>query len=156
MDRTAAYYSSPTYTFGAGMMPVFSGSRRQRGGSIFGAIKSFLMPVLSAFGRKVVKRGASEAVGLAKDIASEAFSSGKLSAAPVKSIAKKRALNLGKFATTEGLDSLQKMIGSGRRRARRRKSLRKRNLSKRRSKSKRPTKKRRRTRHRRRKSKANF
>ncbi len=118
MDRTAVYYSTPSYTFGAGAMPVFSGSRRQRGGSIFGTIKGFLMPVLSSLGKKIAKRGAHEAVGFAKDFASEAFSSNKLSAEPMKRIAKKRALSLGRYATDEGLDALQKMIGSGKRRRR--------------------------------------
>ena len=160
MDRTAVYYSSPSYTFGASAMPIFSGSRRQRGGSIFGTIKGFLMPVLSSLGKKIAKRGAREAVGFAKDVASEAFTSNKLSANPVKRIAKKRALSLGRFATDEGLDANQKMIDSGRRSRRRkrrlqprrkvgkRKNLRKRKASKRRRQSQ--PKKRRRV------SKANF
>ena len=46
MDRTAAFYSRPSYV-GAGF-PVFAGSRRQRGGSILGALKSMVGPVLSS------------------------------------------------------------------------------------------------------------
>ena len=161
MDRTAAYYSSPTYKFGAGYMPVFSGSRRQKGGSIFGAMKNLFMPVLNALGKKIVKRGAHEAIGLAKDVALNKINpfAGDLNMADE---VRKRAVDVGRFAAAEGLDSLEKMIGSGRRHRRRYRSrhisqgsrnLRKRKLSKRRSKS-RPTKKRRRRR--RQKSKANF
>ncbi len=160
MDRTAAYYSSPSYTFGAGAMPVFSGSRRQTGGSIFGTIKGFLMPVLSSLGKKIAKRGAREAVGFAKDIASEAFTSKRLNADPVKRFAKKRALSFGQFATDEGLDALQKMIGSGRRGRRRNRRLQpRRKVAKRKNLCKSKLRKRRtqnRTKKRRRVAKANF
>ena len=116
MDRTATFYSGPSYLHGAGM-PVFSGSRRQRGGSIFGAIKNFFLPILKGFGKKVVKRGASEAVGLAKDVVKDAFMFKNVNDS-VKQHGKKRALGLTKYAAQEGLDTLEKMIGSGRKRRR--------------------------------------
>ena len=59
MDRTAAFYAGPSYR-GSGF-PVFSGSRRQRGGSILGAIKSMVMPVLGTIGKSALK----QAVGFA-------------------------------------------------------------------------------------------
>ena len=51
MDRTAAFYSAPSYRYGGGAMPVFSGSRRQRGGSIFGAFKRLFMPIITSLGK---------------------------------------------------------------------------------------------------------
>lgn len=63
MDRTAQFYSQPTYVRG-GMMPVFAGSRRQRGGSVLGALKSFFLPLLRTVGRK----GTRAALGLATDV----------------------------------------------------------------------------------------
>ena len=77
MDRTANFYSSPSYV--GGSFPVFSGSRRQRGGSIFGALKNFFMPILTGFGKKLAKRGAKEAFGLAKDVARDALSNKNVS-----------------------------------------------------------------------------
>lgn len=141
MDRTAALYSRPFY---GGGMPVFSGSRRQKGGSIFGALQRFFMPVVKAFGRKIVKHGAQQAVGLAKDVVKDAFLTGNVKDS-VRKHGKKRALDLTRYVADEGLSTLQNMIGSGRRRRRRRQqSLRKRKRSSKRSKSK-PAKKRRRT-----------
>lgn len=119
MDRTATFYSSPSYRYGGGAMPVFSGSRRQRGGSIFGALKNFIMPIASALGRKIVKRGANEAIGLAGDVVKDAFLFRNVNDSLVNN-AKRRALDLGKFAADEGLDTLQNMIGSGKSRRRRR------------------------------------
>ena len=68
MDRTAQFYAQPSYARG-GALPVFSGSRRQRGGNVLGAIKSFFMPILG----NLAKRGVSSALGLAKDVAVDAF-----------------------------------------------------------------------------------
>jgi len=157
MDRTATFYSTPSYVYGAGGMPVFSGSRRQRGGSIFGSLKSFVTPILKRLGNKVAKRGAQEAVGLAKDVVGDLF----LFRNPQDSVlkhGKKRALDLTKFAADESLDTLENMIGSGKRRRRlrakrrrrqqpsrprRRSNLRKRKRNTKRSKSRRKVKRRR-------------
>ena len=68
MDRTAAFYSRPSYV-GAGF-PVYSGSRRQRGGSILGSIAKFALPMLKNVGRAAL----GQAVGLAKDVAQDALS----------------------------------------------------------------------------------
>ena len=64
MDRTARFYSAPSY--GAGF-PVFSGYRRRRGGGILGSIAHFAMPMLKGLASK----GARQALGLAKDVASD-------------------------------------------------------------------------------------
>ena len=68
MDRTAAFYSAPSYQYrGAGGFPVFSGSRRQRGGSILGSIAKVAMPILGNIGKAAL----GQAVGLAKDVAGD-------------------------------------------------------------------------------------
>ena len=151
MDRTTAFYSNPSYIHG-GSLPIFSGSRRQRGGSIFGALKRFFMPIVTAFGKKIVRQGAKQAVGLAKDVVQDAMMSKNIPDS-LKRHGKKRALDLTRYAAVEGLDSLEKMIGSGtRRKKRRRQSLGKRKRStkksqprKRQPRKSQPRKKRRRT-----------
>ena len=142
MDQTAVFYSAPSYRYGGGAMPVFSGSRRQRGGSIFGAFKRLFMPIITSLGRKLAKQGAKQAVGLAGDVARDAFMFKDVKQS-LASNAKKRALDLGKYAVDEGLADLQNMIGSGKRRRKsRRTNLGKRKLSTKRRKSK-PRKRRR-------------
>lgn len=143
MDRTAAFYSGPSYRYGGGAMPVFSGSRRHRGGSIFGSLKSFFMPILSSLGKRVAKQGAREAVGLAGDVVKDAFMFKNVNDSLARN-AKKRALGLSKYAADEGLNTLESMIGSGKRRRKSRPNLRKRKLSGKRRNS-RPIKRRRRT-----------
>ena len=140
MDRTAAFYSGPSYV--GGSFPVFSGSRRHRGGSIFGALKSFFMPILSGFGKKLAKRGAKQALGLVKDVAHDAFNN-KNVIESLKTHGKKHALDIGTYAADAGIHEIQKMLGSGRRPPkRRRQSLRKRKAGTKRTKSQ-PRKKRR-------------
>ena len=97
------------------------------------------MPVISALGKKVAKQGAKQAVGLAKDVVKDAFMFKNVNDSVLKH-GKKRALDLSRFAADEGLNSLERMIGSGKRR--RRQSLGKR---KRRTKKSKPRRKRRRT-----------
>ena len=65
MDYTANFYSQPSYV-GAGF-PIFAGSRRQRGGSIFGAIKSLFMP----FAKSALKRGVKAVGELASDVVTD-------------------------------------------------------------------------------------
>lgn len=150
MDHTAIFYSSPSYIRGGGL-PIYSGSRRQRGGSIFGALKRFFMPVITAFGKKVARQGAKQAVGLAKDVVSDAFMFRNVPDSVIKH-GKKRALNLTRYAADEGLNSLENMIGSGppaKRRRRRKQSLGKRKTitkkRKQRKSQRKPQRKRRRT-----------
>ena len=73
MDRTAAFYSQPTYIQRGGGLPVYSGSRRQRGGSVLGALKSFIMPFLGNIKQNTIKRAKQEAWNIAKGVALDAF-----------------------------------------------------------------------------------
>ena len=65
-DPTAHFYSQPSYV-GAGF-PIFSGSRRQRGGNIFGALAKLVLPTAKAAGKAFVNRGIREGLGLAGDV----------------------------------------------------------------------------------------
>ena len=68
MDRTAAFYSAPSYHYrGAGGFPIFSGSRRQRGGGILGSLAKMAMPMLKTVGKAAL----GQAVGFAKDVATD-------------------------------------------------------------------------------------
>ena len=69
MDYTAKFYSGPTY--GSGSVPVFAGSRRRRrGGGFLGSLANIAMPMLKG----LVKTGAKQAFGLAKDVAGDVMS----------------------------------------------------------------------------------
>ena len=151
MDNTAAFYSCPSYAHIGGNVPIFSGARRQRGGSIFGAIKRFFLPVISAFGKKIARQGAKQAIGLAKDVAKDAFMMKNIPDS-LKEHGKKRALNLGRYAADEGLTELQKLVGAGyeeppkqapRKRATPKRAAAKRSGKRKAVSKKRPTKKRR-------------
>ena len=69
MDHTAKFYSSPSYV-GSGV--VFSGARRQRGGSVLGALKSLVMPIARVVGPRILKSAGDIAkrqlIGLATDV----------------------------------------------------------------------------------------
>ena len=68
MDRTAAFYSAPSYYHrGSGGFPVYAGSRRQRGGSILGSIAKVALPMLKSVGKAAL----GQAVGFAKDVAGD-------------------------------------------------------------------------------------
>ena len=75
MDRTAQFYSQPTYARGGGM-PVFAGSRRQRGGGVLGSLKSFFMPILSRLGI----RGAKAAMNVAQNVVGDLVSGKNITA----------------------------------------------------------------------------
>ena len=66
MDRTSTFYSQPSYAGGG--FPVFSGSRRQRGGSIFGALSRAVLPMLKSFGKKAATHVAKKALGLGQNV----------------------------------------------------------------------------------------
>jgi len=113
MDHTAAFYMRPSYEFHGSGLPVFAGSRRQRGGSIFGSFKRFFTPIAKFVGRNLLSHG----VGLATDVASDALA-GKNVKDSFLSHGKTRATNLGKSVLKEGLSSLSNMVGQGKRRRR--------------------------------------
>ena len=51
MDDTLAFYSRPSTEYRGGGFPVFAGSRRQRGGGIFGSLKRFFLPIAKNVGK---------------------------------------------------------------------------------------------------------
>lgn len=71
MDYTATFYSRPSYV---GSGPIFVGVRRQRGGSILGALKSVVLPIMATVGPKLLKSVGNiakrQAFGLASDLLS--------------------------------------------------------------------------------------
>lgn len=89
MDRTAAFYSQPSYVQRGLGLPVYSGSRRQRGGSVLGALKSFVMPVIN----QAKNSAKGEAWRLAKGLAADAF----------------RGRNLTESIKTRGIESLKRL-----------------------------------------------
>lgn len=108
MDRTADFYSRPSYVQrgGAGI-PVYSGSRRQRGGSILGALKSFFLPL----GKSVLKKGTKQAIGLAADMAGDVFRGRNLQQSLIQH-GKRRAKNLGREALAEGAKSVSALFNN--------------------------------------------
>ena len=109
MDRTAHFYAQPSYVRG-GIMPVFSGSRRQRGGSILGALKSVFMPVLRTVGRKAVQG----ALGLATDVIGD-VTSGQDFASSIKRRGVNRAKRLGGDILSTAVKQVKTAIGPGQR-----------------------------------------
>ena len=93
MDRTAAFYSQPSYVQRGGGLPVYSGSRRQRGGSILGALKSFIMPIFQTVKRTALKQGKQAAVKMAKDVAVDAIT----------------GRNIGNSIKTRGINSIKQL-----------------------------------------------
>ena len=100
MDRTAVFYSQPTYIQRGAGLPVYSGSRRQRGGSVLGALKGFLMPFLGSVKNQAIQRAKSEAWGLAKNVVLDAIS-GKNVAQSLKTRGIQRAKQLGKYVVRD-------------------------------------------------------
>ena len=122
MDYTADFYSRPSNEFRGGGFPVFSGSRRQRGGGFFGSLKNFFLPIAKKLGRSLFTQG----VGLANDVAFDTME-GKNIKESLKERGKARAVKFGKSAAREGMSALSNMIGKGSRRvSTRRKRLRRR------------------------------
>ena len=102
MDRTATFYSRPSYVGGAG--PIFTGARRQRGGSVLGAIKSIVSPLLSGVGNSIKKNAMNNAFGLTSDVVGDIFT-GKNVKSSLVSRAKQRGLKTLKdtFADVRGM-----------------------------------------------------
>lgn len=86
MNPTARFYSQPSYVGGINI-PVYAGSRRQAGGSVFGAIKRAVVPSLKTAGKEMGK----QAFGLFTDVAGDVLKGKSLSEA-VKERAKERAI----------------------------------------------------------------
>ena len=108
MDATARFYSQPSYVGGG--FPVFSGSRRQRGGGIFGALAKMVLPVLKNVGSSVLRTAGREAVGLASDVAQSALSGQGLSGIrqTLQQQGLKRLRNVGQNALRTTVDEFRR------------------------------------------------
>lgn len=119
MDYTAHFYSKPSYVGAGGA--IFSGSRRQRGGSILGSIKSVVVPFVKSIGRNLFGVAKKQAVGLASDVVSDAIN-GRNIKDSLKARGKQRLLK----GAQQGLNKLRgvkrvkrgRQRGSGKRRMR--------------------------------------
>ena len=111
MDRTAEFYSRPSDSFRGGSFPVFTGSRRQLGGGILGALKKFFLPISKDLGKLALTSG----VNLASDIARDTMM-GKSFKDSFLRHGKTRGLDFAKAAVQK---ASQRMSGNGRRRRRR-------------------------------------
>jgi hypothetical protein len=121
MDPTADFYSRPSYDFrGGGGFPVFSGSRRQRGGGFLGTLKSFFRPIAKTLGKALLTSG----IGFATKVAADA-ASGKGIKRSFMQHGKEHAVDLGRTAAKQGVNVLTNMIGKGSRRAPRKRLYRK-------------------------------
>ena len=131
MDRTAAFYASPSYVQRGGGIPIFSGSRRQRGGSILGAIKNFFMPLLPGIKNYAVNKAKSAALGLTKNVVSDVVR-GKNIGQSIKSRGINAAKALGKDVLNDSLGILStprtqaKRVGKRKRKSLKRPSKRQR------------------------------
>ena len=122
MDRTANFYSRPSYEFhggGGGGFNVFVGSRRQRGGTIFGSLKGAFMPIAKNLGKVALASG----VALAQDIIRDKLKGRSLKDS-IMEHGKSRVLDFAKTAAStaakEGLlRNLVGMVGKGKGKKRR-------------------------------------
>lgn len=106
MDKTAQFYAQPSYLqYGRGL-PVYSGSRRQRGGSVLGALQRFIMPFLSGMKRQAVQRVKSGALGLAGDVLTDTLA-GRNMAQSLKKRALQRGKQLGKNLAHDAVAQLK-------------------------------------------------
>ena len=101
MNRTHDFYSRPSYVGGISF-PVYSGSRRQRGGSIFGSALRQILPdgatVKKALGRQVM--------GFVGDVAKDVMAGESIGDA-MKERAKERAADI----LSEGVKKMSNMAG---------------------------------------------
>ena len=113
MDRTAAYYSGPSfhYSGNGGAFGVYSGSRRQRGGGIFGSLARLILPVASSVGKRILRQGARTAIDLTKNVVSDALE-GKNVGQSIKAHGKRGLKNLGRYALTQSTGAAENMLGS--------------------------------------------
>ena len=132
MDHTADFYSRPSHEFRGGGFQVFTGSRRQRGGGIFGSLKNFFLPVAKHLGKKLLSHG----VGLARDVAQDAMEGRSIKDSLINR-GKARAIDFGKNTAREGIGALSNMVGRGSRRVRRRRKTKSKRKVSRRRKTKR-------------------
>ena len=119
MDFTSSFYSKPSYS-GGGV--IFSGARRQRGGSIFGAFKSVILPALKTVGRKLGRIASKGALGLASDVISDTISGKNVK----QSVIQRGKQHLADTAN-EGLSTIGNLLLSPTKRPRTRRSTKRKN-----------------------------
>ncbi len=122
MDSTAAFYSQPSYHFRGGGFPVFSGSRRQKGGGILGALKQMIVPTLASVGKSVGRAALKQAVGFASDVANDAIQ-GRNFKQSLQARGKQRALNVARTAKRQGLNAMRNAVRKTPSRKRRKASI---------------------------------
>ena len=110
MDKTANFYSQPTYVSGGGF-PVFAGSRRQRGGGIFGSLAKMVLPALKTVGKSVLRSAAREATGLASDVAKSALTGRSLKQS-LRQHGLKRLGNVGRSALSSAMEGFSSAMGN--------------------------------------------
>ena len=101
MNRTHDFYSRPSYVGGTGF-PVYSGSRRQRGGSIFGATLRQVLPD----GATVKKAVGKQVLGFVGDVAKDVMR-GESAGDALKNCAKERAAGI----LSKGVKNLSGIAG---------------------------------------------
>ena len=94
MDRTAHFYSQPSYV-GAGF-PIFSGSRRQRGGGVLGSLARLVLPAVKSVGKALVP----QVVGLAGDVV-KSVSRGENIGTAIRRQGTRRLANVGRAALSQ-------------------------------------------------------
>ena len=109
------FYSRPSYLSGAGA--IYSGARRQRGGSVFGALKSIVTPLISGIGRSLKKNVVNNAIGFASDVVGD-ITSGKNVKQSLLNRGKQRSLQTLKQTFTKPTTRKPKRISRRRRRQR--------------------------------------
>ena len=105
MDRTASFYSQPSYHFRGAGFPVFSGSRRQRGGGILGSIGKMITPMLGNLGKSIGRAALKRGVSFASDIAKDVMTGKKLTDS-MKTRGKQHAIGIAKSAARQGLNTI--------------------------------------------------
>ena len=150
MDRTATFYSRPSYVSGAGS--IYAGARRQRGGSILGAIKSIVTPLISDIGRTLGRNAVKNAVGFASDVVGDLASGQNVKNSLIQRGKERGLRTLKQTFVTRGNKQTPKRLntrrrkqrGSGKKRTKKRATSRKPSRKRRASRKRMPSAKRRR------------
>ena len=100
MNRTQQFYAHPSYV--GGNFPVYSGSRRQRGGSVFGSALRNILPDKSTVGKAV----GQQLLGYVSDVARDVMQGQSIGDA-MKERAKERAAS----ALSKGVKQISHMAG---------------------------------------------
>lgn len=120
MDRTALFYSQPSYLMKGNGFPIFVGSRRQSGG---GSFLQTILPTLKEVGKKALQH----ATNFAKDVGTDIIDGGD-----VTESLKRRGLQHGNKFVKRSVSAFSKIAPTSSRKRRARTKLRRRSFVKRR------------------------